>query len=255
MFRTVVSFALVLTSTVSVAFAADDAALQGKWSSDKNGRHVEMEFTPDGQAHFKSTEKGKSTGVNGTYEVKADHLLVTARDKRKFNYTMNLNGNTLTLNGGWMAANQPLTLTRTGGAAAAAPATPATPNEKDKPAVTEKPKNGGGAAADKDRATARPDLPGGKWDTRALEQAFTVVKTSYDANANKVTWLLEKNVDGFLAFDASFYDADDVKLGSNYLNFDPSLASVSKSERTRATIELPKEDLMKKVTKVVITKR
>lgn len=252
MFRRMALFALVLSSTLSVAGAADATDLQGKWSSDKNGRRVEMEFTADGQCHFKSTEKGKSAGVNGTYQVQSDRLLVTAKDKRKFNYTMNLNGNTLTLNGGWMAANQPLTLTRSG-AATAAPATPAMPKDKDRPAVTpDKPKDG---AADKDQATARPDLPGGKWDTHALEQAFTVLKTGYDANANKVTWLLERTADGYLSFDVSFYDQDDVKLGANYLNFDPTLASVAKSERTRATVELLKPDLMKKVTKVVVTKR
>jgi hypothetical protein len=70
-----------------------------------------------------------------------------------------------------------------------------------------------------------------------------------------VTWLLEKNVDGFLSLIVSFYDEDDVKLGSDYFVFEPGITSVAKGERTRATVSMLKEEDMKKVKKVIITKQ
>jgi hypothetical protein len=97
------------------------------------------------------------------------------------------------------------------------------------------------------------DLPGGKWDTRVLEQSFRVVKTKFDAAENKVTWLLEKTTDDFVAIGVSFYDEDDVKLTYGYVELEP--ASVAKGERTRGSVTLPKDDILKKCVRVVLTKR
>lgn len=103
----------------------------------------------------------------------------------------------------------------------------------------------------KDDAT----LPGGKWNTKALEQNFRIVKTKFDATDNKVVWLAERTTDGFVAFDVAFYDEEDVKLTSAYVDFDPSVTQVAKGERTRASVTLPKDEILKKVVRVVISKR
>src|SRR5687767_9552942 len=73
-------------------------------------------------------------------------------------------------------------------------------------------------------AKPRKDNPdaGGIWDLRALEQTHEIIKTTRDATAEKVTWLLEKRVDGYLSYEVAFYDADDVKLTTAYITFEPA---------------------------------
>ena len=95
-----------------------------------------------------------------------------------------------------------------------------------------------------------------KWDVRGFEEhpSFTVVKRQ--VKGDRVTWVLENKRDlGTeiqFGYQAALYDEDGVKLGTIGIEVDPFLLNMSKGERNRFTLNLPPEDKLKGVRKVVI---
>lgn len=236
---------VVVVGTVQAA----ESTVVGRWFYTTNDRQVEMDFAQDGYCAIKIKAGEKNSVLEGSYRVNNGKLTIRPRKGDPIVYNMDQRGDALTLTGGNFANGRSMDLTRQVAADAPrqprnpAPGTPATPMPIEKPNAEPTP-NGNTTT-----------LPGGVWDTRALEQNFNILRTKLDPNTNKVTWLLERTTDGFVAFDISFYDEDGVKLTGDYLSFEPAIASVAKGDRTRATASLMKEDDMKRVKKVVVTKR
>ena len=95
-----------------------------------------------------------------------------------------------------------------------------------------------------------------KWDVRGFEESpsFAVVKRQ--VKGDRVTWVLENKRDlGTeiqFGYQAALYDEDGVKLGKIGIETEPFLLNLSKGERNRFTLNLPPEDKLKGVRKVVI---
>jgi len=95
-----------------------------------------------------------------------------------------------------------------------------------------------------------------KWDVRGFEESpsFTVVKRQ--VKGDQVTWVLENKRDLgteiTFGYQASLFDEDGVKLGKVEIATEPFLLNMSKGERNRFTLNLPPEDKLKGVRKVVI---
>lgn len=97
-------------------------------------------------------------------------------------------------------------------------------------------------------------LPGkAKWNFSELEKDFTIVKTTNDEDNRKVILLVEAKKDmGVLRLMYfKFYDADDVKLATTKVQFNPD-QSLTKGGKTRVVLDLPSAEIMKEARKVVI---
>jgi hypothetical protein len=110
-----------------------------------------------------------------------------------------------------------------------------------------------------DKKPVRDPLPRAatvQWDLRVFEEspAYEVVKR--EVKPNHVTWVLEnrRNLGTEITFgyQAAFYDADGVKLGTVEIEVDPFLMNLPKGERNRFTLHLPREESWKGARKVVI---
>ena len=95
-----------------------------------------------------------------------------------------------------------------------------------------------------------------KWDVRGFEESpsFTVVKRQ--VKGDRVTWVLEnkRNLGTEITFgyQAALYDEDGVKLATLQVVTEPFLLNMSQGERNRFTLNLPPEDKLRGVRKVVI---
>ena len=116
------------------------------------------------------------------------------------------------------------------------------------------------AARGEDKKPARNALPRAdavEWDLQVFEDspAFTVVKREVKGNA--VTWVLENKRDLgteiLLGYQAAFVDADGVKLFTVGFEVSPFLMNLSKGERNRYVLNLPRAESWKAARKVVIT--
>jgi hypothetical protein len=106
---------------------------------------------------------------------------------------------------------------------------------------------------------AKDPLPHTKqveWDVRGFEESptFTVVKRQ--VKGDRVTWVLEnkRNLGTEITFgyQAALYDEDGVKLTTIEIVTEPFLLNMSRGERNRFSLDLPTEDKLKGVRKVVI---
>ena len=95
-----------------------------------------------------------------------------------------------------------------------------------------------------------------KWDVRGFEESpsFTVVKRQ--VKGDRVTWVLEnkRNLGTEITFgyQAALYDEDGVKLATIEVVTEPFLLNMMQGERNRFTLNLPPEDKLRGVRKVVI---
>ena len=110
-----------------------------------------------------------------------------------------------------------------------------------------------------EKKEARDPLPHAKqlkWDVRGFEEspAFEVVKRQ--VKGNQVTWVLENKrglgTEITFGYQATLYDEDGVKLATLEITTEPFLLNMSRGERNRFTLNLPPEDKLKGVRKVVI---
>ena len=110
-----------------------------------------------------------------------------------------------------------------------------------------------------EKKEARDPLPHAKqlkWDVRGFEESpsFTVVKRQ--VKGDRVTWVLEnkRNLGTEITFgyQAALYDEDGVKLATIEVVTEPFLLNMSRGERNRFTLNLPPEDKLRGVRKVVI---
>ena len=106
---------------------------------------------------------------------------------------------------------------------------------------------------------ARDPLPHAKqlkWDVRGFEESpsFTVVKRQ--VKGNQVTWVLENKrglgTEITFGYQATLYDEDGVKLATLEITTEPFLLNMSRGERNRFTLNLPPEDKLRGLRKVVI---
>ena len=95
-----------------------------------------------------------------------------------------------------------------------------------------------------------------KWDVRGFEESpsFTVVKRQ--VKGDRVTWVLEnkRNLGTEITFgyQAALYDEEGVKLATLEVVTEPFLLNMSRGERNRFTLNLPPEDKLRGLRKVVI---
>jgi hypothetical protein len=95
-----------------------------------------------------------------------------------------------------------------------------------------------------------------KWDVRGFEESpsFEVVKRQ--VKGNQVTWVLENKralgTEITFGYQATLYDEDGVKLATLEITTEPFLLNMGRGERNRFTLNLPPEDKLKGVRKVVI---
>ena len=91
---------------------------------------------------------------------------------------------------------------------------------------------------------------------RGFEESpsFTVVKRQ--VKGDRVTWVLEnkRNLGTEITFgyQAALYDEDGVKLATLEVVTEPFLLNMSRGERNRFTLNLPPEDKLRGLRKVVI---
>jgi hypothetical protein len=95
-----------------------------------------------------------------------------------------------------------------------------------------------------------------KWDVRGFEESpsFTLVKRQ--VKGDRVTWVLENKralgTEITFGYQATLYDEDGVKLGTIGIETEPFLLNTGRGERNRFTLDVPPEDKLKGVRKVVI---
>ena len=125
----------------------------------------------------------------------------------------------------------------------------------------------GRAAKEPGNGSREDALPGGvAWDAEALKANFTIIRTSYDSDRCEVSWLLRSKRDTWSGpgsavsgmFDGVFYDKDDVEVGRQSLQFEPS-GRLKQDQAARATLRLkPRfsdDDLLKRAKRVLIEKK
>ena len=110
-----------------------------------------------------------------------------------------------------------------------------------------------------DRKTVKDALPKAdavQWDLRVFEESPTYSVVKREVKSNSVTWVLEnkRNLGTEITFgyQAAFYDADGVKLGTVDIEVEPFLMNMPKGERNRFVLHLPKAESWKDARKVVI---
>jgi hypothetical protein len=114
-------------------------------------------------------------------------------------------------------------------------------------------REGGGSKETKDPLPHASRL---KWDVRGFEESpsFAVVKRQ--VKGGRVIWVLENKRDLgteiTFGYQAALYDEDGVKLATLEITTEPFLLNMSRGERNRFTLNLPPEDKLKGVRKVVI---
>ena len=115
------------------------------------------------------------------------------------------------------------------------------------------------AARGEDKKPVRDALPRAdavEWDLQVFEDspAFTVAKR--EVKGNTITWVLENKRDLgteiLLGYQAAFVDADGVKLFTVGIEVSPFLMNLSKGERNRYVLNLPRAESWKAARKVVI---
>ena len=103
---------------------------------------------------------------------------------------------------------------------------------------------------------ALPRASAVEWDVRVFEEApsFEVIKR--EVKGNNLTWVLEnkRNLGTEITFgyQATYYDADGVKLGTVEIEVEPFLMNMPKGDRNRFVLHLPRTENWKGVRKVVI---
>jgi hypothetical protein len=103
--------------------------------------------------------------------------------------------------------------------------------------------------------------PAGKatWDTTPLQPYFTILRTSTDAEARRVIWLVQAKrgfgswVSDVVRHRARFYDAGSVRVHDAVITFDPN-HDVRKGERIRIWVPLPADDVLNRTAKVLLEK-
>jgi hypothetical protein len=101
-----------------------------------------------------------------------------------------------------------------------------------------------------------PREPKVKWDLDVFEKspAFHLVKR--EVKDNQVVWILENRRDLgteiVFGFQAAFFDEDGVKMFTTEFETEPSLLNMSRGERNRFTLHLPREEKWSLARKVVI---
>jgi hypothetical protein len=103
--------------------------------------------------------------------------------------------------------------------------------------------------------------PGGKvaWDTAPLLPYFTILRTSTNAESNRVIWLVQAKrgfggyVSDVVRLRARFYGAGGVRIHEAPVELDPNY-DVRKGERIRISVPLPAEDVRRKTAKVLLEK-
>lgn len=228
-----------------------NSEVAGLWLYKGDGTRIDLDLKADGKCVFDVTNGQKKSTITGTYHVEPNRLVVTNSKKKTIKYAMKLNGNQMILSGGDFGEGNELAFSKREVAQADHPAAADAPKEmarnrnKDKDA--DKPANDAGADV--------AGLPGGKWDLKAFKDHFTIVKDPrFDSVKNTVTFLIERKDEGYINWIAEFYDADDVKLGTMYLAFDPGISSVKNGERLRGVVSLLSDDKMKQCVRVVLVK-
>ena len=110
-----------------------------------------------------------------------------------------------------------------------------------------------------DKKPVRDALPRAEaveWDLQVLENspAYEVVKR--EVKGNTVTWVLENKralgVEITFGYQAAFLDADGVRLFTVAVETEPFLMNMSKGERNRFVLNLPRAETWKVARKVVI---
>lgn len=95
-----------------------------------------------------------------------------------------------------------------------------------------------------------------EWDVRVFEKSpsFEVVKR--EVKGNDLTWVLENKrslgTEITFGYQAAYYDADGVKLGTVEIEVEPFLMNMSKGERNRFVLHLPRTENWKGIRRVVI---
>lgn len=101
-----------------------------------------------------------------------------------------------------------------------------------------------------------PRLNKAKWDVRVFEESPTFAIVKRQVKGNQVTWVLENKRDLgteiTFGYQAALLDEDGVKLGTIPIDSEPFLFNMSKGERNRFTLNLPPNDKLSGVRKVVI---
>ena len=95
-----------------------------------------------------------------------------------------------------------------------------------------------------------------KWDVRGFEESPTFEVVKRQVKGNQVTWVLENKralgTEITFGYQATLYDEDGVKLATLEITTEPFLLNTGRGERNRFTLNLPPEDKLKGVRKVVI---
>jgi hypothetical protein len=95
-----------------------------------------------------------------------------------------------------------------------------------------------------------------RWDLRGFEESPTFAVVKRQVKGDQVTWVLEnrRNLGTEITFgyQAALFDEDGVKLGTIEIVTEPFLLNMSQGERNRFILNLPPEDKLKGVRKVVI---
>lgn len=269
--------------TKRLGFTRDMGPVVGQWRSDK----LDTTWVLTGDGAMESTEG--ATVTKSTYEVVyvepaavEGNIFVhkEGSDTLSFHFTIEAKGARLVLGGGADAKDPTLRfpLDRVGAAPdmpapATPPATPPADGPK-RPKFPAPPKLPGGGGTTPAQPTApvaptpgtppgatpapAPDAPppadgGLTWDTAAMTaKGFKILKTNYDADGAKITWVLEatRDITSYPTVRANFYDVDDIRIWDGSVSFSPSL--VSKGEKVRAEMSLPYRDKMKNVVKIVL---
>jgi hypothetical protein len=95
-----------------------------------------------------------------------------------------------------------------------------------------------------------------KWDVRGFEESPSFEVAKRRVKGDRVTWVLEnkRNLGTEITFgyQAALFDEDGVKLATIEIVTEPFLLNMMQGERNRFTLNLPPEDKLRGVRKVVI---
>jgi hypothetical protein len=274
--------------------AGPDPTLSGYWFSTDPAHPIEIDFGSDGRFVIKGGKdaKGRDSRMVGHYAINNGNLIIRPDRGPAIVYTFSHNAGQFSISGGNFSAERPpLVLVRknadgsalrssiaatqitTLGTATITPV-PGTPAPDTRPSTPAMLTTTGSASTAPAAPTPVPPaplpapmsplppaadlfltVPGGTWNTDALQQSFTLVNVTNDPLNNAVVCLLERKADGPASYDVEFYDPDGAKLATDTMRFDPSLATAAKGDRVRGSITLPNSDTLKRVAKVVVVKK
>jgi hypothetical protein len=111
-----------------------------------------------------------------------------------------------------------------------------------------------GVAGEKAPDGGHARLPGdARWDYGAWADDYLVVATAYDPDTRQVTWTLEaRRKVAARPYKASFFDPDLLELAAPEVHFHPARDEYRKGDRIKATVKLPRKDVMREVNRVHI---